>query len=341
MDGERLDKMLALRQDGYSRARIQALIKQGEVLLIRVPNRNKIKDPSYRVKQDDEIIISFPKLKETDIKPQNIPLDVLHEDDSLIVINKPAGLVVHPAPGNLDGTLVNALLAHCGDSLSGIGGEKRPGIVHRLDKDTSGVMVAAKTDAAHHSLSEQFAAHGADGRMKRAYEALVWGRPLPASGRIEAAIARHPHNRIKMHVTKHESARHAATRYTVLESWANGAGAGGAGAGAGSAGAKNAAIISSVRCELETGRTHQIRVHMAHHGHVVIGDKVYGAGQASRLNKLPEPVAAAILALGRQALHAVLLGFEHPETGEAMAFSAPLPADMTALKTALKEQFYS
>lgn len=321
MDGERLDKMLALRQDGYSRVRIQALIKQGEVLLIRAGNSNKIKDTSYRVKQNDEILITLPKLKEVDILAQDIPLDVLFEDDSVIVLNKPAGLVVHPATGNQDGTLVNALLHHCAGSLSGIGGEKRPGIVHRLDKDTSGVMVAAKTDAAHHALSDQFAAHGEDGRMKRAYEAFVWGRPLPASGRIEAAIARHPHNRLKMHVTKHETARHAATRYTTLKSWSA---------------PSRPPLVSKMRCELETGRTHQIRVHMVHHGHPVVGDGVYGAGQASRLNKLEPELAETIIALGRQALHAALLGFEHPVTGEAVQFTAPLPPDMMRLEAALE-----
>ena len=323
MDGQRLDKMLALRQDGLSRTRIRILIEQGDVLLMRATQNHTqshtIKDPSFRVKQDDEIIMALPPVQTADIKPQNIPLHVLYEDDSLIVINKPAGLVVHPAAGNPDGTLVNALMAHCGDSLSGIGGQKRPGIVHRLDKDTSGVMVAAKSDTAHNKLAKQFAAHGADGRLQRAYETFVWGCPHPAAGRIDAPLARHPRHRQKMHVTQHKSARNAATRYTKLADWGD------------------PPLISQLRCELETGRTHQIRVHLANLGHPVIGDSLYGAGHAARLNKCPPPVAAAIAALGRQALHAALLGFEHPKTGEKMQFSAPFPDDIAGLHASLKE----
>ena len=190
----------------------------------------------------------MPPPAETAITGENIALDILHEDDQLIVLNKPAGMVVHPAPGNREATLVNALIAHCGDTLSGIGGEKRPGIVHRLDKDTSGVMVAAKTDAAHLSLSAQFAAHGRDGRMQRSYQALVWGTPLPGLGKVDASLARAPHNRRKMAVSTHESARHAVTHYQVQESFLDGQ-------------------VTRLACHLETGRTHQIRVHMAHIGH--------------------------------------------------------------------------
>ena len=244
--------------------------------------------------------------------------DILFEDDSVIVINKAAGLVVHPAPGSPDGTLVNALLAHCGDSLSGIGGEKRPGIVHRLDKDTSGVMIAAKTDNAHNALVEQFASHGRDGRLQRRYQALVWGHVMPPVGRVEAALARHPTNRKKMAVSNHETARFAATYYTTLHNWTH-------------------VPISNLTCILETGRTHQIRVHMAHIGHPVIGDEMYGSSQRSRLNKLPEKTAATIAALGRQALHAELLGFEHPKTQEPMTFTAALPADMQAVLDVLNE----
>ena len=239
-NGNRLDKVIADRQDGLSRARIQTLIKQGEVDVVRGQLAHKIEDPSWRVKHDDEIILRLPPPTDTAIRGEAIALDVLYEDEAVIVINKPAGMVVHPAPGHAGGTLVNALIAHCGDSLSGIGGERRPGIVHRLDKDTSGVMVAAKTDTAHKALSEQFAAHGRDGRMQRRYQAFVWGAPLPATGRIEAALARHPHSRTKIHVSKSPQARFAATQYKRLAGW----------------GAPP--VVTLVECTLETGRTHQI-----------------------------------------------------------------------------------
>ena len=258
----------------------------------------------------------MPPPTETAIIGENIALDILHEDDQLIVLNKPAGMVVHPAPGNREATLVNALIAHCGDSLSGIGGEKRPGIVHRLDKDTSGVMVAAKTDAAHLSLSSQFAAHGRDGRMQRSYQALVWGAPLPRLGKVDAPLARAPHNRRKMAVSAHESARHAVTHYQVQESFLNGQ-------------------VSRLACNLETGRTHQIRVHMAHIGHPVLGDPLYGAGMKSRTSHLDDASTAALEAMARQALHAQVLGFEHPVTSTRINFEAPLPADMARLLATL------
>ena len=256
---------------------------------MRQQQNHTIKDPSWRVKPEDDINLILPPLKDTSIKPENIALDILFEDDSVIVINKAAGMVVHPAPGSPDGTLVNALLAHCGDSLSGIGGERRPGIVHRLDKDTSGVMIAAKTDNAHNALAEQFAAHGRDGRLQRRYQALVWGQVMPPVGRVEAALSRHPANRKKMAISRHETARFAATDYTALHNWTH-------------------VPITNLTCILETGRTHQIRVHMAHIGHPVIGDDMYGSSQRSRLNILPPKTAATIAALGRQALHAELLG---------------------------------
>ncbi|EJW21474.1 hypothetical protein IMCC14465_12700 [alpha proteobacterium IMCC14465] len=316
-DGKRLDALLASQLE-FSRARLQGLIREGQVEVTRQQQGHTIKDPSWRVKPEDDINLILPPLKDSSVKPENIALDILFEDDSVIVINKAAGLVVHPAPGSPDGTLVNALLAHCGDSLSGIGGEKRPGIVHRLDKDTSGVMIAAKTDNAHNALAAQFAAHGRDGRLQRRYQALVWGQLMPPIGRVEAALARHPANRKKMAVSRHESARFAATDYTALHNWKH-------------------VPITHLTCMLETGRTHQIRVHMAHIGHPVIGDEMYGSGQRSRLNTLPEKTAATIAALGRQALHAELLGFEHPETKEAMAFTAPLPADMQAVLDILNE----
>ena len=316
-DGKRLDALLASQLE-FSRARLQGLIREGQVIVIRQQQEHTIKDPSWRVKPEDDITLTLPPLRDSSIEPEDIALDILFEDDSIIVINKAAGLVVHPAPGNPGGTLVNALLAHCGDSLSGIGGEKRPGIVHRLDKDTSGVMIAAKTDNAHNALVEQFASHGRDGRLQRRYQALVWGHVMPPVGRVEAALARHPTNRKKMAVSNHETARFAATYYTTLHNWTH-------------------VPISNLTCILETGRTHQIRVHMAHIGHPVICDEMYGSSQQSRLNTLPEKTAATITALGRQALHAELLGFEHPETQEPMTFTAALPADMQAVLDVLNE----
>jgi 23S rRNA pseudouridine1911/1915/1917 synthase len=227
----------------------------------------------------------------------------------LIVIDKPAGLVVHPAPGNPDQTLVNALIAHCGASLSGIGGVARPGIVHRLDKDTSGLMIAAKTDLAHQGLAEQFQAHGRDGRLVRAYQAFVWGMPAPAAGRIEAPIGRNPKNRKAFAVTR--SGKPAITHYKTL-------------AGLGPA--------SLVECRLETGRTHQIRVHMAHLGHPLLGDPVYGGRRTGA------GAAARVLAksLGRQALHAAELGFIHPRSGKRLLFKSALPKDLALLRRSLE-----
>ena len=256
--------------------------------------------------------LRLPPPVDSTVKPQAIALDILYEDDDLLVVNKPADMVVHPAPGSPDGTLVNALLAHCGDTLSGIGGEKRPGIVHRLDKDTSGIMVVAKHDAAHQGLSEQFAAHGRDGRMRRLYQALVWGEPLPAAGTVDAPLARSANNRKKIAVSKSNEARHAVTHYRRLESYA-------------------ANQVSLIECRLETGRTHQIRVHMAHIGHPVLGDKLYGTGMKSRTVHLTEAQKTALDALDRQALHAAALGFEHPRTGEAHFYEAALPADLLQL----------
>ena len=206
--------------------------------------------------------------------------------------------------------------AHCGDSLSGIGGEKRPGIVHRLDKDTSGIMVVAKNDAAHQGLSEQFAAHGRDGRMQRLYQALVWGEPLPAAGTVDAALARSANNRKKVAVSKSNEARHAVTHYRRLASFV-------------------ANQVSMIECRLETGRTHQIRVHMANIGHPVLGDKLYGTGMKSRAVHLSEAQKTALEALDRQALHAAALGFEHPRTGETHFYEAPLPDDLGTLLEAM------
>ena len=230
-------------------------------------------------------------------------------------------MVVHPAPGHAGGTLVNALIAHCGESLSGIGGVRRPGIVHRLDKDTSGLLVVAKSDAAHRGLSEQFAAHGSDGRLSRRYVALVWGAPDRPRGAIDAPIARSRHNRTRMTVSQAAEARHAVTHYALLEVFRDEAGV---------------PIASLAELALETGRTHQIRVHLAHIGHPVLGDPVYGSGFKSSARRLSERARAALLKLDRQALHAAGLGFEHPVMGKRLSFESPLPADFSALLEALR-----
>ena len=302
-----------------SRARLQELIKAGHCTVTRRQSDTTIKDPSWRVKQDDIVALILPPPIDTTVKPQNIKLDVLYEDEDLLVVNKPSDMVVHPAPGSPDGTLVNALLAHCGNSLSGIGGEKRPGIVHRLDKDTSGIMVVTKNDAAHHGLSAQFAAHGRDGRMARIYKALVWGEPLPAAGTVNAPLTRSANNRKKIAIAKTENsaARHAITHYRRLETYAE-------------------KQVSLIECTLETGRTHQIRVHMAHIGHPVLGDKLYGTGMKSRAVHLSDSQKAALDALDRQVLHAAALGFEHPRTGEKHYYEAPFPADLNRLLEAMK-----
>jgi 23S rRNA pseudouridine1911/1915/1917 synthase len=250
-----------------------------------------------------------------------IDLEVVYEDSELIVINKPAGLVVHPGAGNWTGTLVNALIHHCGDSLSGIGGVRRPGIVHRLDKDTSGLLVVAKSDAAHHGLSEQFAAHGSDGKLSRRYLALVWGMPVRPRGAIDASIARSRHNRTRMAVSQGPTARHAVTHYAVLEIFRD---------------AEGVPLATLMELELETGRTHQIRVHLAEIGHPVMGDPVYGSGFAASARRLDEKTQTALANLGRQALHAAGLGFVHPVTRRKLAFESAPPADFAALLAALR-----
>jgi 23S rRNA pseudouridine1911/1915/1917 synthase len=273
------------------------------------------------------LALAQPPAAEAEPEGEEIALSVTYEDDALIVIDKPAGLVVHPAAGHERGTLVNALIAHCGASLSGIGGVKRPGIVHRLDKDTSGLMVAAKTDRAHRALAAQFADHGREGALERAYLAVVWGAPSRPHFTIDAPLDRDPRNREKMAVVPHARheqhgvGRHAVTHVEVLERYPATAGP---------------AVASLVRCTLETGRTHQIRVHMAHLGHPLLGDPTYGAGFRTKASQLSSEARGALAALGRQALHAATLGFVHPLTGEHLGFESAPPADMADLIGALR-----
>lgn len=318
---ERLDAALARRLADVSRSRLKALIQAGNVTV----DGRTVEDPARRVNAAAVIDVTLPAPEPATPQPEAIPLTVLHEDDALVVIDKPAGLVVHPGAGNATGTLVNALLAHCGASLSGIGGVARPGIVHRLDKDTSGVMVVAKTDVAHQKLSAQFADHGRTGKLERAYVAVVWGVPAQRAGVIETYIGRDPRNREQMAVLRETAAgaRLAITHYEVLETF----------------GPRAAPVASLVECRLETGRTHQIRVHMAHLGHPLLGDAVYGSGFRTKVAKLaktaPEAVAA-LEALDRQALHARLLAFVHPTSRKLMRFVAEPPADLARMIAALE-----
>jgi len=313
MAGGRLDAALARAHGLLSRNRIKELILAGAVSIDGSP----VSEPKYRLRAGETITLVAPPPEDPDPQPEDIPLDILYEDDQLIVVNKPVGMVVHPAPGSPSGTLVNALIFHCGESLLGIGGVKRPGIVHRLDRDTSGVMVAAKTEQAHRHLAEQFADHGRTGPLHRAYIAFVWGSTETGKGTIEAPLGRDQNNRLKQAVRR--DGREAITHYFVEKRF------GGEGWD-----------ITRVQCHLETGRTHQIRVHMAHIGHPLVADAVYASGYATKIRRLPEDVAGPVLALGRQALHAAELGFEHPTTGEEMFFEAPLPDDLQALEDALE-----
>lgn len=312
--GKRLDQALAAALPALSRSRLKALIEAGAVSLTADAEkkaRRTISEPSARVKSGQMLEVRVPAAAEPVPKGQAIALDVVYEDEALIVIDKPAGLVVHPAAGNPDRTLVNALIAHCGESLSGIGGVRRPGIVHRLDKDTSGLMVVAKTDQAHAALAEQFAEHS----IKRAYTALVWGVPRPGKGRIEGNIGRDPRNRKRMSVLVNKG-KPAVTHYRVMRRFGSAA--------------------SLIECRLETGRTHQIRVHLAHIGHPVVGDPVYGRITRNRLASLPETARAALEKLGRQALHAHVIGFAHPCSKKRVKFESKLPADINALLISLE-----
>lgn len=320
--GTRLDAFVAAKSDRCSRSRFKALIKEGQVAI----GGRTIVEPNYRVNAGERVAVTLPPPEDPTPEAEAIPLAVVYEDDDLIVIDKPPGLVVHPAAGNWTGTLVNALIAHCGDGLSGIGGVRRPGIVHRLDKDTSGLMVVAKTDAAHRGLSEQFADHGRTGSLVRAYRALVWGCPAHMAGTVDAALDRSAGNRMKRAVVKF-GGKHAVTHWRRLARFPNDP-------------AKEA-LACLLECRLETGRTHQIRVHMAHIGHPLIGDRDYGAGFATRANRLPEPARARVSAFPRQALHAGVLGFRHPVSGEVLCFESPLPADFVDLVDALEASLAS
>ncbi len=322
----RLDKALARavpEEAALSRSRLQALIVAGAV---RREDAAPVTDAKTRVTGGEVWLIEVPEVVEGRVEAEDIPLNIVFEDAELIVIDKPAGMVVHPAPGAWTGTLVNALLAHCGDSLSGIGGERRPGIVHRIDKDTSGLLVVAKTDAAHHALAAQFEAHTAE----RSYLALIWGSPEASDPRlngleavsfepggilrIDAPIARHSHDRKRMAVKS--GGRRAVTRTSMVDRFGP---------------------VSLVRCKLETGRTHQIRVHLAHIGHPLVGDPVYGKARAVRKGAKSEEAIEALKTFPRQALHAETLGFKHPKSGELLQFSSQIPPDLNSLLTLLQQ----
>ena len=311
--GWRLDRFLTARLPEFSRARLQQLLGEGAVTLAG----RKVKDANHRVKGGETYALAVPPARPTRPLGQDIPLKVVHEDKDLIVIDKPAGLVVHPAAGNPDGTLVNALIAHCGDSLIGIGGETRPGIVHRLDKDTSGLIVAAKNERAMASLARQFANH----TIERAYHALVWGSPRAAAGTIESQIGRSQFDRKRMAVLR-GGGKLARTNYKVLEKF----------------GPAERPFASLIECRLETGRTHQIRVHLTHLGHPLIGDPQYGRARQAPRARTPAEEAAFTAATGfsRQALHALVLGFQHPGTHKTMRFESPWPEDFASLVAALR-----
>ena len=283
--GARLDAYLAASLEGVTRAQAARLIESGAVTV-----SGRAAGKSYRIAGGEEIAVTIDEPEPIDAKPQNIPLDVVYEDSDVIVVNKPSGLVVHPAPGHADGTLVNALLYHCGDSLSGVGGALRPGIVHRIDRDTSGLIIAAKNDFAHHALAAQLSDH----TLARTYECVVVGNIREDKGTVDAPIARHPSDRKKMAVAR-VGGRNAVTHYEVIARYSG---------------------FTHLRCRLETGRTHQIRVHMAHIGHPILGDTVYGAKKA-------------VKGLTGQCLHAVGLGFIHPRTGERVELSCDLPEEFT------------
>ena len=316
--GQRVDRWLAGEFGEFSRSRLKAMIEEGRL----TRDGASLADPSAKVAAGALYVLSVPPLKSAVPQPEDIPLDVLHEDGHLIVLIKPAGLTVHPGAGAWTGTLVHALLHHCRGSLSGVGGVERPGIVHRLDKDTSGVLVAAKTDAAHQGLSAQFAAHS----VERAYIAFTRGAPSPRAGRVETRIARSGQDRTKMGVIEDlesEVGKHAATNYVTLAAY-----------GQDPKASIGNPIAAKVECRLETGRTHQIRVHLAHIGAPLLGDPLYGARRG-----LPNPeseTGRVLHEFRRQALHAAILGFEHPVTGESLRFETEPPKDMQRLEKFLE-----
>lgn len=311
--GERVDLLLSRQEDAPSRSQIKSIIEAGGLSRQGPRETGKITDPSYRVKAGERLILTLPEAREARPAGEAIPLSIVFEDDQLIVIDKPAGLVVHPGPGHTSGTLVNALIHHCGDSLSGIGGERRPGIVHRLDKDTSGLIVVAKTDQSHQSLTQQFSRR----TVERAYRAFVRGCPVPTTGVVEAPIGRDPHNRLKMSV-EGTGSRPAITHYQLLTPFRH----------------KGVSFAADVKCRLKTGRTHQVRVHLAYIRHPLIGDPLYGR-KWNPPHSLGAEVRQAVHDFARQALHAYELGFVHPVSGENLKFTSDLPNDMTYLRQIL------
>ena len=320
--GSRLDRFLALQADAaaeaLSRTRIRALIEEGKVSV----DGTKIDDAGRKVRAAQVVSIEVPEATAAEPVAQNIPLVIPYEDEHLIVIDKPAGLVVHPAAGHESGTLVNALLGHCGDTLSGVGGVKRPGIVHRLDKDTSGLLVVAKTDAAHQGLAALFADHGRTLPLLREYRALVWGAPPRMKGTVDAPIGRHGTHRERQAIVHGERGREAVTHWDVAAGLHRPR--------------RRDRRLAGRPATWKPGRTHQIRVHMAHIGHPVMGDPLYAGGFRTKGARLSEDARAALEALGRQALHAAKLGFEHPATGEWMEFESAIPADMQRVLDALR-----
>ena len=327
--GDRLDVLLSrsLAEAGLSRNRIQALIKAEAVC--NTDTGAVLTDASIKIKPGVRIVVRVPPSAPSDIAAAHISLDILHEDDDLLVLNKPAGRVIHPAPGHRDDTIVNALLAHCGSTLSGVGGVARPGIVHRLDKDTSGLIVVAKNDSAHQHLAAQFAAHGRDGALEREYIAFIWGLPIPNAGRIDVPIARanarggksSPRARLRMRAGGRQNGKRAVTHYQVTQGYGDGT--------------QDGTLVSRLLCRLETGRTHQIRAHLSHFGHPLLGDCLYGAGFKTRAQRLPPQAREITIALQRQALHAWKLGFLHPKNDKHLRFEVPLPDDLARLEDAL------
>ncbi|MCB4771975.1 RluA family pseudouridine synthase [Ancylobacter sp. Lp-2] len=315
-EGLRLDRMLVRHLPDMSRTRLQALLAEGHLARDGKP----VTGGSTRVAAGTHFVLTLPPPEPAEPIAQAIPLAIVYEDDDLIVVDKPAGMVVHPAPGNPDGTLVNALLYHCGDSLSGVGGVRRPGIVHRLDKETSGLLVVAKNDRSHRALAEQFADHGRTGPLERLYVAFAWGVPEQPRGTVDAPLARHPVSRERIAVRA--GGRFAITHWERTASYDD---------------AEGRPVASRIECRLETGRTHQIRVHLGHIGHPLLGDALYGQGFRTKAGRLTEPARSALEALSGQALHAARLGFAHPVSGKVMRFESPLRPDLARLEAALAQ----